>query len=46
MVKDLLYPLLQAHNPILQANTPFYTVFGACFAPKSSKFEAGKMIQK
>ena len=25
MVKDLLYPILQAHSPFLQANRPFYS---------------------
>ena len=38
-VKGVLYP-------ILQANTPFFTVFGVCFAPKCSKFEAGKTAAK
>ena len=42
MVKDLLYPLLQAHNPIFTSQQALFTVFNAA---NSSGKNSCKMVQ-
>ena len=43
MVKDLLYPLLQAHNPIFTSQQALFTVFNA--ANSSGKNKREKYLQ-
>ena len=40
-----LIPHFTSQYPILQVNTPFYTVFQSLFCSKWSKFEREKMIK-
>ena len=43
---SIVKPVLQVYNPFLQADSPFYTVFGPALTFKCSKFEAGKIAAK
>ena len=50
MGNGVLYPILQAHNPIFTSRQFIFTVFGACFLFQMQQIRSGKnsykMIQK